>query len=70
MSLDAINKVKLLLDSEPIEGRLLAEQAGLTVEECYEALVWLYSRDLALIARAARTGAIRGWVAARLEIAA
>ena len=70
MSLDAINKVKLLLDSEPIEGRLLAEQAGLTVEACYEALVWLYSRDLALIARAARTGAIKGWVAARLETAA
>lgn len=62
--LDSISKVRRLLDSEPIEGRLLAEQAGLTVEQCYAALVWLYDRGLALISRQARTGKINGWIAA------
>lgn len=64
MSLDAINKVKYLLDREPIEGALLAEQAGLSIEQCYEALVWLYTRGLALISRRERDGKINGWIAA------
>ena len=64
MTLDAINRVKFALTYEPIEGKLLAELVGLSVEECYEALVWLYERDLALISRMAKTGAINGWIRA------
>lgn len=61
--LSAINKVKFALTREPIEGRLLSELVGLSIEDTYGALVFLHERDMALISRMAKTGAINGWIA-------
>ncbi len=65
MNLDTINKAKFALhQTQPIEGRLLAELIGASIEECYSALVWLYDRQLALISRQEKTGRINGWIRA------